>query len=130
MRNRLADIEALGAAVLIVVQAAPAVLAGFLREGAWPFAIVSDPSLAAYRAFGLGKTTWADILRPRSIGRYLRLILRGQRPRRLHEGEDVLQLGGDFVLDRAGRLTYAHRSIEPTDRPPVDELLSALRAAS
>jgi len=130
VRDRLADIRSLGAAVLVVVQAAPPVLAVFLRESPWPFDIVADPTLAAYQAFGLGKTTWADILRPASVLRYLRLILQGQRPLRPKEGEDVLQLGGDFILDPAGRLAYAHKSAEPTDRPPVDALLAALSAAS
>lgn len=31
----------------------------------WPFPVLGDPSLAAYQAFGLGRTRWRDILRPR-----------------------------------------------------------------
>jgi hypothetical protein len=61
--------------------------------------------------------------------RYLGLIFRGARPRRPGEGEDVLQLGGDFVLDGAGRLVFAHRSAEPTDRPPIGQLLEAVERA-
>jgi hypothetical protein len=64
------------------------------------------------------------------IGRYLQLILRGWMPRRPHKEEDALQLGGDFVLDSAGRLFYAYRSAEPTDRPSVEDLLAVLRRAA
>ena len=41
----------------------------------------------------------------------------------------MFQLGGDFVIDARGRLAYAYRSAEPTDRPAVAELLKAIRAA-
>jgi hypothetical protein len=66
------------------------------------------------------------MLRPGVILRYLRLIFRGWRPQLVREGEDILQLGGDFVVDREGHLIYAYRSAEPTDRPSVEALLQAM----
>jgi peroxiredoxin len=124
------EFRRLGAEVLIVSQARPELLTAFLREGPLPFAIVADPGRAAYRAFGLERTSWAELLRPGVIFRYLRLSFRGWRPRKPYAGEDVLQLGGDFVLDREGRLAYAYRSAEPTDRPSIEVLLQAVRDAS
>jgi len=41
-------------------------------------------------------------------------------------GEDLLQLGGDFVLDAQRRLLFAYRSADPSDRPTVRQLLDAL----
>jgi peroxiredoxin len=123
-------IRRLGAEVLVVTQAQPPSLAEFLREQPLPFPIVADPTRAAYRAFGLSRTSWRSILRPGSILRYLKLIFRGWRPRRKSKGEDVLQLGGDFILDAQGRLTHAHRSTEPTDRPGVEVLLGELTQAA
>jgi hypothetical protein len=58
---------------------------------------------------------------------YLRLVWRGWRPRRARQGEDVLQLGGDFILDKEGRLAYAYRSADPTVRPAVAVLLQAVQ---
>jgi peroxiredoxin len=121
------EIRQLGAEVLVVTQGQPALLAMFLREQSVPFPVVGDPTRDTYRAFGLERTTWWKILRPASIFRYLKLIFRGWKPRRPNEGEDVLQLGGDFILDSQGRLVYARRSAEPTDRPRVEELLDAIR---
>jgi hypothetical protein len=40
-----------------------------------------------------------------------------------------LQLGGDFVVGRHGRLVYVYRSTGPADRPPVDDLVAAVRGA-
>jgi hypothetical protein len=51
-------------------------------------------------------------------------------PRRARNDEDVLQLGGDFVLDAEHRLVVAYRSVQSTDRPSVDQLLNAVRAAA
>jgi peroxiredoxin len=119
-----------GAEVLVVTQARPELLAVFLREQPLPFQAVADPERAAYGAFNLEKTSWATMLRPGVILRYLRLVLRGWRPRKVSDGEDILQLGGDFVLDGEGRLTYAYRSSEPTDRPSVEALLQAMRELS
>lgn len=130
MQQRYEEIRSLGAEVLVVTQARPEQLAAFLREQPLPFPVVADPGRAAYRAFGLGRTSWRTILRPGVVLGYLRLILTGWKPRRSLAGEDVLQLGGDFVLDAQRRLVSMHLSAEPTDRPKVEELLRALRGAA
>ena len=129
MSGRHERIRALGAEILAIVISKPPLLAAFLADEPLPFPLVADPSGAAFRAFGLERTSWWRILHPRSVLRYLALIWRGTKPRPVNEGEDVLQLGGDFVLDSAGRVVYAYRSAEPTDRPPVEALVRALRQA-
>jgi hypothetical protein len=57
-------------------------------------------------------------------------MLRGWRPQGPNKGDDVLQLGGDFIVDAAGRLAYAFRSAEPTHRPSARELLEQIRKAA
>ncbi len=69
------------------------------------------------------------MLRPSVLSRYLRLMFRGWWPRKTDKDEDILQLGGDFVIDSGRHLVYAHPSLEPTDRPRVSELLEAVRMA-
>lgn len=128
MRDHYEEIRRLGGEVLVVSFAPPALLVVYQRESALPFAVVADPSRSAYQTFGLERTSWRAMLRAKVVWRFLRLMLRGWLPRHSHKGEDVLQLGGDFVLDARRRLVYAHRSAEPTDRPPVAELLRALEA--
>jgi peroxiredoxin len=123
------EIRGLGGEVLVVSQARPEVLAAHLRDQPEPFPAAADPERQAYRAFGLERTSWQTFFRPRVLLGYLRLIFRGWGLRRPNEGEDVLQLGGDFVLDGRGRVVYAYRSAEPTDRPPIGRLLQALREA-
>jgi peroxiredoxin len=129
VQQRYDELRELGAEVLVVTQAPAALLKLVLREQALPFPLVGDPSRNAYRLLGMGRTSWWSLLRPSVVLRFFRLLFGGWRPRRPVAGEDVLQLGGDFVFDRQGRLTYAHPSAGPTDRPSVEELLRAVRDA-
>ena len=129
MRQQYDQIRQLGGEVLVVSFAQPALLALYEREQSLPFPVVTDPMRTAYQAFGLERTTWREMLRGGVLWRYLRLMLRGWSLKPVNRGEDVLQLGGDFVLDSCRRLVYAHRSAEPTDRPAVAGLLKAIANA-
>jgi len=124
-----ADIKALGGEVLVVSFTPPAKVATYLARGKLPFPVVSDPALAGYRAFGIGRTSWTAMLRPAVLWRFLKMMVRGWLPRKPGENEDLLRLGGDFVLDRGRHIVYAHPSREPTDRPSKAALLAAVRAA-
>ena len=37
-------------------------------------------------------------------------------------------MGGDFIIDKNGRLTFCYLSSIPSDRPDVDSLISSLKA--
>ena len=126
MRGEYAAIKGLGAEVLVVSFEPAERLPGYRARHGWPFPVVSDPERTAYQAFGLSSAGWARLLGPRVVLRYAALMLRGFRPGL--SGADVHQLGGDFVLDERRRLLYAHRSVDPADRPPVSALLNALRS--
>src|SRR5690242_5007586 len=99
MRDHYEEMRRLNGKVLVISFARPAFLALYERDQALPFTIVTDPSLAAYHGFGLKRASWREILRSRVMWGYLRLMVRGWAPQRGNKGEDVLQLGGDFVLD-------------------------------
>lgn len=90
----------------------------------WP--VLADSSRAAYHAYGLGTaSTWRVWLSPRTVRFYLAALLRGRIPG-LPEA-DTHQLGGDFIIDPAGVILFAHRSVEPADRPSVESMLAVVR---
>lgn len=70
------------------------------------------------------------MLHPRVLWGYLKLIWRGTPPEKPEPGEDLFQLGGDFVLDGVSRLVFAYPCKTPTDRPPPALLLDAVRKAA
>jgi hypothetical protein len=93
-----------------------------------PYPVLVNRDRSAYRSWGLGRGSIADVWGdPRVWLHYTRELLDGERLRR--PGSDTLQLGGDFVLDPQRILTYA-RPQQRDDRPPVAELLRALECAA
>lgn len=126
MQDRYSEIQQAGARVLVVTMTQPKLLTLYLNDKKPPFDFVSDTDLKSYQAFGLGHSSWGGILKPSVLGGYLRRMLKGFMPRPPNQGEDVMQLGGDFVLDAGQKLVYTFRSKDPTDRPPISELLSAI----
>lgn len=125
-RDRFA---ALGCSVLVVSQARPEVLAMYLARFRWAVPLVCDPERTAYTAFGLERAGWLTFFRPRVLWGYLRKMLAGHGVKKPYPGEDVLQLGGDFILSQGRNVLFAYPSADPTDRPTVPDLLAALASA-
>jgi hypothetical protein len=111
--------------VLVVTFTPPGLIAAFLAEHPLPFPIVSDPAREAYHAFALGRTSILAFFKPRVLSKFLRQILAGGRVRRPVD-KDVLQLGGDFLFDAAGRLAWSWPSRDATDRPSSADIRNAI----
>jgi len=125
--DHVAEFDALQTQIVAVSFTPPSRVASFLKVQPLPFPAVSDPERKAYHQFSLGKTTWLRMMRPSVIWRFVKLMFRGWKLKKAEPGEDVLQMGGDFVLDGDGRLVFAYRSVDPTDRPTIAALLDVLR---
>jgi hypothetical protein len=88
--------------------------------------VLTDPSREVHRAFGLGRASMRRVVGHPSVWlSYVRAIARGRRPRRSH-GEDVLQLGGDVLLDSDLRLRWVYRNRGPEDHPSIEALAAAI----
>jgi peroxiredoxin len=122
--DRLAEFG--GAAVVLITFTRPRNLRGYRRRLALAYPVLADETRAVYRAYGLQRGSWRRVWGLKSVRAYGRLLRQGRRLER--PSGDTLQLGGDFIVDRDGRLAYAHRSRGPHDRPSVDELLDAVRS--
>ncbi len=125
MQKHFGEFATAGLKVLAVTQSKPESVA----EPILGVPTFCDPDRAAYRYFGLERGRWFMFLRPASIFRYLKLMFAGWRPS-WERGEDLLQLGGDFVISEDLRLVYAYRSSDPTARPAPADLLQAIQRFS
>jgi peroxiredoxin len=121
--DRLAEFGV--AAVVLITFTRPRNLHGFRRRLALAYPVLADETRAVYHAYGLRRGTWWRVWGLKSVRAYGRLLHQGGRLER--PSGDTLQLGGDFVVDRDGRLAYAYRSTGADDRPSVDDLLDAVR---
>jgi peroxiredoxin len=123
VRDHLDGFRHAGVEVLVVTQSTPEALAA----APLPLQTVCDPERTAYRYFGLDRGRWSMFFRWGVLARYLRLIFAGWRPHRGEAREDMLQLGGDFLLSADRHLLYAHRSNDPADRPTAAALVEQLQ---
>lgn len=124
MSDRLAEFG--GAAVVLITFTRPRNLPGYRRRLALAYPVLADETRAVYHTYGLQRGSWRRVWGLKSVRAYGRLLRQGRRLER--PSGDTLQLGGDFIVDRDGRLAYAYRSRGPDDRPSVDELLDAVRS--
>ncbi|MCC6445723.1 MAG: redoxin domain-containing protein [Armatimonadetes bacterium] len=113
------------ASVALIGMGTPGETDAFCRSRSLPFACLSDPSRQAYEAYGLARVSLPQIL---GSGRaYIRMasaFMQGHgfsRP-----VGDARQMPGVFIVDRAGRVRYAHRHKDVSDNPPNEALLAVL----
>lgn len=121
-----AQLNEAGVGIAVVAQAKPEQLTWWLSRRPQPVPFVSDPDRSVYKAFELGRVTVLHFFRPVQLLKYMYFMFR-QRLRLPIQGEDMLQLGGDFILDRSGNIVFAHPSRAATDRPSKKRLLAAVR---
>ena len=123
MRDRLGEFGDCAAALITFTRQRN--LRGYRNRFQLPYAVLADEPRATYRAYGLGRGRWWHVWGLATLRAYARLLRRGVRLER--PKEDTSQLGGDFIVDREGRLTYIFRSKGPSDRPSVDELVAVVK---
>lgn len=128
MREHDGEITELGGRVAVISFASPEHLAAFAKRLQHPYLWLADPDRASYRALGLGRHGLRAVVPLRVLWGYLQFALQGKiwRP----EQTDLAQMGGDFVFDRDGELTLSYASHASDDRPPVTEVIAALRRAA
>jgi len=96
----------------------------WMRENCDHFTILLDRDREVYNAYGLERSYW----RSRNLKTrwyYFTAMFRGQKTGDSH-GDDLDQLGGDFIIGKDGKFKLIYPSYDPTDRPPVDDLLKIL----
>jgi hypothetical protein len=122
-----AAIEALDGRVLLVAYDEPELLRSKMMRGMdIPYPLLLDRTKQAYRAWGMGRTTLRRSVFSPSLGlRYVKLILQGQRF--LGLAPDMLQLGGDFIVNPAGEIAFAHRMRDNGDRATAPVLMNEMR---
>ncbi len=127
---RLAEMRALGVGVALVGSGEAAHVGPFAAltglEGR-PAEVLTDPTLAAYRAAGLVRSAWSTF-RPVSLYRVARAMALGH-PHDRPLG-DPLQQGGTLLVDRGGRLAFYHRNESVGDHSPPVELVDAALAVA
>jgi hypothetical protein len=113
------------AEVVVITFARQRALAGYRTRYVAPLPVLSDETRGTYRAFGFGRGSVRRVWGWRALRRYVELLRSGRRDVGI-EG-DTLQLGGNVVIDRHGRVAWLFHGAGPDDRPTVDALVAIVR---
>lgn len=114
--------------VALITMGKPAEAAAFCRARRLPYTCLSDPARRSYRAFGLRRGSWAEVMGPAPAIAYLRAASRGHFTGR--PVDDVYQLGGIFLVDTDGTVAYARYPRHAGDQPAPGELQRAADRSS
>ena len=88
-----------------------------------PFRCLADPDREAYRAFGLERSSMAQLMSPAVVLKTIGSMFRGNFG---PPGGDVFQLGGSFVIGSDGVIKLAHAARDPSDLLRIESILAAL----
>jgi hypothetical protein len=117
-------IEAKGAGLAFVGNGNRHFARAFAEELGIVAPVYVDPSLRAYKAFGLRRGVVAALGSASVVSHAARAMRGGFRQRGVQG--DAWQLGGVFVVAPGGAVRYAHASTAAGDHPPVEAVLRAL----
>ena len=126
MRDRLSEFPN-DLSVAVVTFSSPDYVRSYVEEHQPGFPVLMDPTRDTYRAYGLERGSVLRVWGWRAAKRYAEILIHRRRGLKLSGPiEDTLQLGGDFIVDKYGKLAYGFWGEGPDDRPAVDELSSIL----
>jgi peroxiredoxin len=123
---RLREIHDAGARTVLVGSGTPAMIDAFVERlglGDKEVVIVTDPSLAAFRAAGLARSAWATY-GPRAIVDYVRAFGSGFVSRPI--AGDLYQQGGALVVDGGGRVVFHRPARSLGDHADAADLVDAV----
>jgi peroxiredoxin len=121
-------IQAAGGDVVAVFQYRAESTRNFCRHRGVPFDCLGDPGREGYRSVELGRGERKEFFGAKVVAGWAR-VARKRVIVGLPKGGDVAQRPGTFVLDREGRVVYAHYNKDSTDNAPIAELVAAVAAA-
>jgi hypothetical protein len=128
MQRELATVRAHGAGVVAIGQATADEAARVCEQIGISFPCLGDPEKTSYRAFGLRRAGWREIvLEPMRAGseavkKGYRVSIRGS----LMPHSDWFQLPGVAIVDRGGIVRWLHRAQHSGDIPAPATVLAAL----
>jgi peroxiredoxin len=120
------DFERMGAEVVLVAYHDPELLTSkMMHDLEVPFTLLLDPAREAYRRWGLDRATWRNAIVPGLFVAAAKSLF--SREPSLGSTPGPVQLGGDFVVGRDGRLAFVNVMRSFHDRAPMPAVLAALR---
>jgi hypothetical protein len=125
LRRQQDQLERASIDVLVVTFEEGESASRYVEETALPWPLLLDRDRELYAAYAMGRASRLDVWGPATWRAYAREIAAGARLRRSRS--DLLQRGGDVLIDPDGVVVLHHVGNGPADRPPVERILAHAR---
>jgi len=112
-----------GIDVVLVSSGTPSQAEVFRRDYKVPFTVICDPDRALFKKYSLREMTLRDYLSPRMHVKTIHVLAQGYG-HKSGEGSEA-QLGGVFIIDRSGKVAYAHIAADAADHPSPQDIVQA-----
>ena len=97
------------------------------KENPIQFPAYCDPEWTVYRQLGLRRIIGIGATMSNFGMHYAERKMKGLPFPKLYEGDDLLIMGGDFIVKKDGKIVYAFHQTTP-QCPDVQDILSCLKA--
>lgn len=119
-------IRSAGGEVVCVFQYRAEPTRNFCRQREVGLECLGDPDKKGYDAVGLERGGLKELASPKVALGAIRAARKGQLPG-VPEGDTAL-MPATFVVDREGRVRFAHYNADQSDNPAMEPILSALES--
>ena len=121
MRDHEEEFSRRNVKIVVVTFEADLLSRSYVEETSLTWPLIMDGTLELYRSYGMLSASFWDIWGPKTWMAYLREIMKGEKLQK-SEG-DVMQRGGDVLIDPNGVVRMHHVGKGPADRPGVERIL-------
>ena len=97
----------------------------WVQSCGFDFPLAVDTERELYVSLGLPRSVLIWTIP--TLTKYAEQLRAGIKHLASGKGDDIYQMGGDFVVDSAGKLAYIYRGKTSYDRPLVKDLIAALK---
>ncbi len=134
LRDTIPEFEKRGVRLKCVVQGTPPQIQRYCGRHGMLAVCIGDPAKESYRAMGLQRTSWWQmVMAPLDVKRRRREARESgcsvSFSGTFQKYSDVLQLPGAALIEKGGKILWIHRGAHPGDLPPARELLAVIDRA-
>lgn len=119
-REQVAGLRGMDWNLAFVCMADPAAAERFRHEMGSPHRFLCDPDASLYRAFGLGRGSWGQLLSGQVLVSGWRAFRAGHSAGK--PVGDIRQMSGAFLVGQDGQVRWAHASTTSADFPSLEAL--------
>lgn len=125
MRDHEEEFSKLKVKIVVVTFEANFLSRNYVEETSLTWPLIIDENREIYRSYGMFSASFWNIWGPKTWLAYLKEIIKGQKLKKSEA--DVMQRGGDVLIDPNGIVLMHHVGEGPADRPSVEMILRRIK---